>query len=167
MQTRYEVKMNGAALSALDDSIYITDIQEEAPRMEVSTIGRAGTDGQTMTAEKRLSLSVRVTFAIRAYDTARRKGTAVPVMPVVETLREMTDGGSRTVERWRFRSVQTPQVFDIGLLKRAYQQEESSVFTDDASVVEHLGHDIVLVEGNRENIKITTPFDLQIASLLI
>ena len=103
----------------------------------------------------------------RCYDTARRKGTAVPVMPVVETLREMTDGGSRTVERWRFRSVQTPQVFDIGLLKRAYQQEESSVFTDDASVVEHLGHDIVLVEGNRENIKITTPFDLQIASLLI
>ena len=52
-------------------------------------------------------------------------------------------------------------------VKRAYQQEESSVFTDDASVVEHLGHDIVLVEGNRENIKITTPFDLQIASLLI
>ena len=103
----------------------------------------------------------------RCYDTARRKGTAVPVMPVVETLREMTDGGSRTVERRRFRSVQTPQVYDIGLLKRAYQQEESSVFTDDASVVEHLGHDIVLVEGNRENIKITTPFDLQIASLLI
>ena len=73
MQTRYEVKMNGAALSALDESIYITDIQEEAPRMDVSTIGRAGADGQTMTAERRLSLSVRVTFAIRAYDTARRK----------------------------------------------------------------------------------------------
>ena len=66
MQTRYEVKMNGAALSALDESIYITDIQEEAPRMEVTTIGRAGMDGQTMTAENRLSLSVRVTFAIRA-----------------------------------------------------------------------------------------------------
>ena len=73
MQTRYEVKLNGAALSALDESIYITDIQEEAPRMEVSTIGRAGADGQTMTAERRLSLSVRVTFAIRAYDTSRRK----------------------------------------------------------------------------------------------
>lgn len=73
MTTRYEASMDGVALSSLDESIYITDIQEEAPRVDVATMGRAGLDGQMLTAERRLSLSVRITFAIRAYDTARRK----------------------------------------------------------------------------------------------
>jgi 2-C-methyl-D-erythritol 4-phosphate cytidylyltransferase len=63
--------------------------------------------------------------------------------------------------------VQTPQAFDIQLHKRAYAQEYNDGFTDDASVVESLGHPITLVNGNRENIKITTPFDLTIAEALI
>jgi 2-C-methyl-D-erythritol 4-phosphate cytidylyltransferase len=63
--------------------------------------------------------------------------------------------------------VQTPQTFDIQLLKAANRQPYHDGFTDDASVVESYGHPITLVEGNRENIKITTPFDLTIAEVLI
>ena len=104
----------------------------------------------------------------RCYETARTTGAAIPVVPVVETLRKIeSDGSSQTVPRSAYRLVQTPQTFDIQLLKRAYSQPYSDAFTDDASVVEHLGHGISLVEGNRENIKLTTPFDLQIAPTLI
>lgn len=100
----------------------------------------------------------------RCYEAARQHGAAVPVVPVVETLRHVTGG---TVPRGDYRLVQTPQTFDIRLLKRAYRQEYTDAFTDDASVVEHLGHTIELVEGNRENIKITTPWDLTVAEAVI
>lgn len=100
----------------------------------------------------------------RCYEAARRTGAAVPVVPVVETLRHVTDG---TVPRADYRLVQTPQTFDIQLLKRAYKQDYTDAFTDDASVVESLGHGIELVEGNRENIKITTPWDLKVGASLL
>ena len=98
----------------------------------------------------------------RCYDEARRTGAAVPVVPVVETLRHVTGG---TVPRGDYRLVQTPQTFDIALLRRAYEQDYTDAFTDDASVVEALGHAVTLVEGNRENIKITTPWDLKVAEV--
>ena len=74
---------------------------------------------------------------------------------------------SQTRDRSRFCLVQTPQTFDLSLLLCAYEQPYRPTFTDDASVVEALGHPITLVEGNRENIKITTPFDLTVAEALL
>ncbi|HIZ33222.1 MAG TPA: 2-C-methyl-D-erythritol 4-phosphate cytidylyltransferase [Candidatus Bacteroides merdigallinarum] len=103
----------------------------------------------------------------RCYALAAEKKAVVPVVPVVETVRHLTDGGSMTVNRDEYRLVQTPQVFDIELLKRAYEQPYVSAFTDDASVVEALGVSVTLTEGNRENIKITTPFDLRVAEALL
>lgn len=100
------------------------------------------------------------------YEAARRHGAAIPVVPVVETVRETDGEASHTVPRDRYRLVQTPQTFGIGLLQKAYGQEYTDMFTDDASVVESLGHRITLVEGNRENIKITTPFDIVVAEAL-
>lgn len=102
------------------------------------------------------------------FETARKTCAAVPVTPVMDTLRMIESGEvSETVSRDRFRLVQTPQTFDIQLLKRAYSQPYSDRFTDDASVVESLGEHVTIVEGNRENIKITTPFDLRIARVLV
>lgn len=155
----------------------------------------------------------------RCFETARQTGTAVPVIPVVETLRiiethpqPLPKGGgldvnspeitatnqnpspreghrvgfsSFTVPRSEYRLVQTPQAFDIQLHKAAYRQPFNDGFTDDASVVEaywnalqtgnqnpspqegHRVGSISLVEGNRENIKITTPFDLIVAEALV
>lgn len=103
------------------------------------------------------------------FEAARQTGAAIPVIPVVETIRHLENKvqRSKTVPRDEYRLVQTPQAFDIQLHKRAYAQEYNDGFTDDASVVESLGHPITLVNGNRENIKITTPFDLTIAEALI
>lgn len=102
----------------------------------------------------------------RCYETAREAKAVVPVVPVVETIRKIGIT-SHTVPRDDYRLVQTPQTFDIQLLKAANQQPYKDDFTDDASVVESYGQTITLVDGNRENIKITTPFDLKIASLLV
>ena len=105
---------------------------------------------------------------IRAtYDEASRSEAVVPVIEVVETVRHLVDGKSITVPRSDYRLVQTPQVFSASLLRQAYEQPYTDFFTDDASVVERLGHPVTLVPGNRENIKITTPFDLTIAEAMI
>jgi 2-C-methyl-D-erythritol 4-phosphate cytidylyltransferase len=101
------------------------------------------------------------------YETARKKKAVIPVIPIVETVRHLQDETSVTVPRGDYRLVQTPQTFDIQLLKAANRQPYNDGFTDDASVVEAFGFDITLVEGNRENIKITTPYDLKIAEVLI
>lgn len=112
------------------------------------------------------------------YETARTAKAVIPVIPVVETLRHLhpqtsdiihqtSDLSSTTVPRGDYRLVQTPQTFDIQLLKAANKQPYNDNFTDDASVVESFGYNITLVEGNRENIKVTTPFDLKIAESLI
>ena len=107
------------------------------------------------------------------YETARTAKAVIPVIPVVETVRQLFSNGqrdlrtSKTVPRDEYRLVQTPQTFDIQLLKAANKQPYNDGFTDDASVVESYGYAITLVEGNRENIKITTPYDLKIAEILI
>ena len=100
------------------------------------------------------------------YDTARSAKAVIPVIPVVETVRQLKSEGSITVPRDQYRLVQTPQTFDIQLLKAANHQPYNDGFTDDASVVESYGHAITLVEGNRENIKITTPYDIIVAEAL-
>jgi len=103
----------------------------------------------------------------RCYAEAEAHGAVVPVVAVVETVRQLLPEGSRTVSRDAYRLVQTPQTFRAPLLRRAYEQPFCEAFTDDASVVEVLGHAVHLVEGNRENIKLTTPFDLIVARALV
>ena len=109
---------------------------------------------------------VSQTVISRCYQEAKSKQAVIPVIGVVETVRCLTENGSETAPRDNYRLVQTPQVFDVALLRRAYTQEYSERFTDDASVVEALGESVCLVEGNRENIKITTPYDLKLAEVL-
>lgn len=99
-------------------------------------------------------------------DKAAAYGAVIPVTGVVETIRFVTASGSETKSRDDYRLVQTPQVFDIQLLKKAYRQPYTPFFTDDASVVEALGIQVTLVEGNRENIKITTPYDAKVGEIL-
>lgn len=104
----------------------------------------------------------------RCFEKVQEKEAVIPVVPVVETVRHLLpEGGSETVSRDEYKLVQTPQVFSVRLLKQAYAQSYMSAFTDDASVVEALGYAVELVEGNRENIKLTTPFDLTVAEALI
>lgn len=102
------------------------------------------------------------------FDEAARQGSVVPVLDMVDSVRQLSaDGSSMAVDRSRLKLVQTPQTFRADVLKRAYSQDLTELFTDDASVVEASGVSVALVPGNRENIKITTPFDLKIAEALL
>lgn len=101
------------------------------------------------------------------YEAAAVSGAAIPVVTVHESLRQVTGSISVALNRSVFRMVQTPQCFRLSVIRHAFHQDYRPEFTDDASVVEAAGHDIQLVEGNRENIKITTPEDLVIAEALI
>lgn len=102
----------------------------------------------------------------RCLETTIEKGNAVPVMPVVESLRIVEGDINQSVDRSKYVNIQTPQVFHLKEIKKAYQMGYDSSFTDDTSVLERLGKKINLVEGNRENIKITHPQDLLIAEVL-
>lgn len=119
---------------------------------------------------------VSVDVIRRCFDQARQQKAVIPVIPVVETLRHIIPESSSTVNspahsvtvpRDEYRLVQTPQCFDIQLLKEANKQPYQDAFTDDASVVEAYGYGVTLVDGNRENIKITTPADLLLAESIL
>jgi 2-C-methyl-D-erythritol 4-phosphate cytidylyltransferase len=103
----------------------------------------------------------------RCFETAEQLGNAIPAISPTESLRIITEGGSRPVNRFDVKQIQTPQVFNTALIKKAYLQEYSHEFTDDATVLEKTGEKINIIEGNRENIKITNPEDLLISTALL
>ncbi len=104
---------------------------------------------------------------INAFETAENKGNASPAISLNESVREVIGEKNKAVDRSNYYIIQTPQCFQSSLLKKAFLQPYSSAFTDDASVLEAMGEKINLIEGNRENIKITTPQDLIIAEVLL
>ena len=98
---------------------------------------------------------------------AEMYGVAIPTLPIKESLRIIDGTKSMAVNRSNYCNVQTPQVFKGGLLREGYEQQYNISFTDDASVVEQLGYSPYLIEGNIENIKITTPLDLKLATIIL
>lgn len=97
---------------------------------------------------------------IRTMLDAEKSGASIPVIEVSDSYRQITDNGSKIFPRNELRIVQTPQIFDAKTLRNAYTQPYNSLFTDDASVVESIGKPISLVEGERTNLKLTTPDDM-------
>jgi 2-C-methyl-D-erythritol 4-phosphate cytidylyltransferase len=100
-------------------------------------------------------------------DVLQAKEAVVPVLPIKESLRQRHGSSSKAVDRSNFLLVQTPQCFRSNILRKAYDQEYHSGITDDATLVESLGIDIQLIEGNEDNIKITTQKDLIIAEAIL
>ncbi len=104
----------------------------------------------------------------RCVKEAISSGSAVPVVNVADSFREVGDDGvSSIVDRSKLRAVQTPQLFDAVTLRRAYNQPYKVTFTDDASLFESLGERVWLVDGERTNIKITTPEDMIYAEAIL
>lgn len=101
------------------------------------------------------------------FEGVKKHGNAVPVINVVESIRMLDGDCSVASSRNKIRIVQTPQCFEVNRIKKAYEQEFSPEFTDDATVLEKTGEKINLVEGNRENIKITSPFDMKLAEFFM
>lgn len=144
--TRFHSSQNGImALAEAPDSDIVAIHDGVRPLVSVETIGRC-------------------------FTAAAESGAAIPVLPVIDTLRYVGHADEKGVNteqghnvlRSDYRVVQTPQTFRLALLRRAFTQPFSERFTDDASVVEALSEKVTMVDGNRENIKITTPYDLKV-----
>lgn len=103
----------------------------------------------------------------RALRCGNEHGAAVPVLSPADSLRQISGADSHPVNREMFRTVQTPQVFRASILTEAYRQPYQQAFTDDATVVEQAGFGIRLFDGDRFNLKVTTPEDLQLAEALL
>lgn len=104
---------------------------------------------------------------VTAYKAAEMYGNAVPAVPLSDSIRQIDSTRSIAVDRTRYCKIQTPQCFDVQILKRAYEQEYRYTFTDDATVVEAIGEKVHLIDGNKDNIKITTPEDIVIAEAML
>lgn len=102
-----------------------------------------------------------------AFKTAAEKDSAIPVSPLKDSIRKVEGENSKSLNRLEYVLVQTPQCFNVTLLKEAYNQDFSDSFTDDASVFEAAGNSVNLIPGNEANIKITSPEDLKVAEVLL
>jgi 2-C-methyl-D-erythritol 4-phosphate cytidylyltransferase len=102
-----------------------------------------------------------------SFEQAKRAGNAIASIQLKDSIRSITPHANQQEDRTNFRLIQTPQTFKIQLIKRAFEQEYTPSFTDDASVLEQAGHSINLIEGDYKNIKITTPEDLLVAETLL
>ncbi len=102
-----------------------------------------------------------------AFKTTEMYGNAVPAIPITDSIRQIDSGLSIAVDRTKYCATQTPQCFLTKILKKGYEQEYKYTFTDDASIVEAIGEKIHLIDGNSDNIKVTTPKDLIIADALL
>lgn len=101
------------------------------------------------------------------FNTAERTGNAVATVDLKDSLRHVSKGNNKAVDREQYKIIQTPQTFTIQLIKNAFSKANGVNFTDDASVLEKYGHSICLVEGDYSNIKITTPSDLKLAESIL
>ncbi len=104
----------------------------------------------------------------KSFEIAQEKGSAVVCVPLKDSARVLINGyQNQAIDRTLYRLIQTPQTFQLSILRKAYQNPELPTFTDDASVVEAAGFKITLIEGSYENIKITTPEDLLWAEVFL
>jgi 2-C-methyl-D-erythritol 4-phosphate cytidylyltransferase len=107
---------------------------------------------------------IDVALIDRCFAAAALQGTAIPVVTMASSVREVTGDTSKALDRTRLRVVQTPQCFRVDLLRQAFAQPYDPLFTDEAAMVERIGVPVHLVEGDERNIKVTTPLDLRIAA---
>lgn len=110
---------------------------------------------------------ITTTLIRRCYEQALQKGSAIPAVAVTDSIRMVADGKSRVVNRNVLRAVQTPQTFKAEIILPSFKQEYDPLFTDEASVVEAAGTSIFLIEGEKENIKITLPADMLLAEQVL
>ena len=111
---------------------------------------------------------IRASDMTAVFSAVQRTGAAILATPVPGTVKrgKLDHGGSRTVDRRELWLALTPQVFRIGLLKQAYDKHNGRPATDDAQLVERMGHEVTLVQGSADNLKITYPEDLSVAEAI-
>jgi 2-C-methyl-D-erythritol 4-phosphate cytidylyltransferase len=104
---------------------------------------------------------------LKSFAVALESGNATAAVSMKDSIRVVENGTNRSVDRSAYRIIQTPQTFQLDLIKKAFETSELPGFTDDASVFEKAGHKIILIDGSYENIKITTPEDMILGEALL
>lgn len=104
---------------------------------------------------------------VRCFQTAQQKGNAIAAVAPKDSIRVVHSTSNKAVDRAAYRIIQTPQTFQVEIIKAAFKEAKGNEFTDDASVAESYGHEIHLVEGEYTNLKITTPEDLVLAEAIL
>ena len=107
------------------------------------------------------------TLIEKLFSIAEKNGNAVPVISIEHSMRKIDENKNVAVDRTLYKAVQTPQCFHVNIIKEACLKTASEEFSDDASVLEAAGTEIILVEGEKSNIKITTPQDLLLAEAIM
>lgn len=154
-------------LQAFDASIDLTIVTGGETRFHSVQNGlREVEDGSIVFIHDAVRPMITPELLQRCYQGAREKGSAIPAVPVIDSTRLWNGSNYVPVNRDALRSIQTPQTFDSTIIKKAFEQEYKSEFTDEATVLEAMEYQINLVEGLRQNIKITTPEDLVIATAI-
>lgn len=155
-------------LQAFTDRIDLTIITGGATRFHSVQNGLQAIDGDGVVFVHDGVRPLLSTSLIHAcYDQAVEKGSAIPAIAVSDSMRIVDGEDSRPVDRNKMRSIQTPQTFRTDIILSAFEQEYSDKFTDEATVVESAGYKVTLIEGEKSNIKITTPEDMKVAESIL
>ncbi|MBX3240785.1 MAG: 2-C-methyl-D-erythritol 4-phosphate cytidylyltransferase [Chitinophagaceae bacterium] len=161
-----------------EDGDLLTDLSSDASRIQVVAGGDTRFDSVKKGLEQVKEESIvfvhdgvrcLVTTALiqSCYAQALEKGSAIPAIPVTDSVRVLTAKGSQPLNRDLLRAVQTPQTFRSTIILKAFEQPYRAAFTDEATVAEAAGFEVFLIEGDKRNIKITLPEDLLIAENLL
>lgn len=155
-------------LQAFTDRIDLTIITGGATRFHSVQNGLQAIDGDGVVFVHDGVRPLLSTSLIHAcYDQAVEKGSAIPAIAVSDSMRIVDGEDSRPVDRNKMRSIQTPQTFRTDIILSAFEQEYSDEFTDEATVAEAAGYKVALIEGEKSNIKITTPEDMKVAESIL
>lgn len=164
--SKSEISMWTEITESFDWSIPVKIVEGGDTRFESVKNGLTNCFGELIAIHDATRPFVDIKVIAEAFELAESVGAVVPVIKLRGVLRKITFDESESVPSGAFRSVQYPQVFKANIIKLAYEQTFHGSFRDDATVVEACGHDIVLIEGNEANVKISSQFDLDVASYL-
>lgn len=150
-------------LQAFDESIELTIVAGGETRFHSVQNGLKEVEGGIVFIHDGVRPFIEGDLLKRCYEEANKQGNAIPAIAVTDSIRQWNGTTFKAIDRNHLKSMQTPQTFDVELIKKAFEQEYNEAFTDEATILEHMGIAINLIEGSKSNIKITTPEDMVIA----
>ena len=162
------ISYSNILLQAFEERIDLTVVSGGATRFHSVQNGlRAIEENSIVFIHDAVRPLIDADLLLRCYHQAVAKGSAIPGIPVTDSIRQRNGTDFAAINREDLRIIQTPQTFQSGLILKAFEQEYRDTFTDEATVMENMGMPVYLTEGSKRNIKITTPEDLLIAEALM
>lgn len=162
-----EITASNEIIQSFKDSIVITVGGASRFQSVKNGLSNIKTDGLVAVHDGVRPL-INIEIIQKSYEVAAEKGTAVTSVWVKDSVRQFDENGeSVALDRTKLKLIQTPQTFQVSLMKKAFEVEEQAFFTDCASVLEFTGEKITLIDGAYENIKITTPEDMLVAEAFL